>query len=156
MLVFVNSSRDAYTVSCFGRFIYKDNSVSFLFGKCKVLPIGGTLTIHGLELVAATLDTRDIKSMVQESNVKYNRSIYWSDSLSTLHLIQNNTRRFYVFVNSCLSEIRESSCVSDWKYCPMVLNPADQGTRLISPKNKKKFLQWTKGPEFVLLAEQEW
>ena len=38
----------------------------------------------------------------------------------------------------------------------MALNPADIGTRMISPKNKNTFLPWTKGPEFLLLPEQEW
>ena len=73
----------AYAVACFGRFTYSDNSVSvvFLFGKCKVCPVGGTLTIPRLELVAATLAMRVSKFMLQE----YERIIYWSDSLSTLH-----------------------------------------------------------------------
>ena len=29
-------------------------------------------------------------------------------------------------------------------------------TRLIAPKNRKKFLPWVEGPEFLLLPETEW
>ena len=89
MHVFADSSRHAYAVTCFGPFIYNDNSVlvMFLSGKCKIYPIGGTLTIPHLELVAAALPTRIVKSVVQESNIKYNRITYWSDSMSTLNLI---------------------------------------------------------------------
>ena len=55
--VFVDSSRDPYAVTCFGRFEYNDNTVPvvFLFSKCMVCPMGGALTIPRLELVAATL-----------------------------------------------------------------------------------------------------
>ena len=157
MHLFADSSHEAYAVTCFGRFEYNDNTVSvvFLFGKCKVCPMGGALTIPRLELVAAALATRIANSMLQESNIKYERIVYWSDSLATLHLIHNNTRRFCVFVDSRLAEIRESSCVTDWKYCPTNLNLSVVGTRLIGPKNRKKFLPWVKGPGFIILPEQE-
>ena len=54
MHVFANSSREAYAVTCFGRLTYSDDTVSvaFLFGKCKMCPMSGTLTIPRLELVA--------------------------------------------------------------------------------------------------------
>ena len=60
MHVFSDSSRDAYAVTCFGRFVNNDNTVSvrFLFGKSKVCPMSGSLTIPRLELVAAALATR--------------------------------------------------------------------------------------------------
>ena len=53
--------------------------------------MSGTLTIPRLELVAAALATRIACSVLQESNIKYERSIYWSDSLATLHLIHNKS-----------------------------------------------------------------
>ena len=46
--------------------------------------------------------------------------------------------------------------MTDWRYCPSNLNPADVGTRVIMPKNKKKFLSWFKGPWFLLLLESSW
>ena len=135
MHVFSDSSRTAYAVTCFGRFIYDDGSVSmqFLFGKCKVCPMSGLLTIPRLELVAAALATRIACSVLQESNIKYERVIYWSDSSATLHLIRNNTRRFCIFVDLRLAEIWESLLVHNWRYCPTNLNPSDVGTRLIAP-----------------------
>ena len=71
MHVFADSSHDTEAVTCFGRFVYNDNTVLviFLFGKCKVYHVGGVLTIPHLELVAATLATRILNSMVQESDV---------------------------------------------------------------------------------------
>ena len=51
-------------------------------------------------------DTTIACSVLLESNVKYERVIYWSDSAATLHLIRNSTRRFGVFVDARLAEIR--------------------------------------------------
>ena len=117
MHVFSDSSHEAYAVTCFARFVNNDNtlSVRFLLGKCKVCPMSGSLTIPRLELVAAALATRIACSVLQESNIKYERVVYWSDLSATLFLIRNNTRRFCVFVDSRLAEIRESSCVQNWK-----------------------------------------
>ena len=70
-----------------------------------------SLTIPRLELVAAELATRIECSELQESNIKYKRVIYKSDSSTTLYLICNNARRFYIFMDSHLAETRESSCV---------------------------------------------
>ena len=70
------------------------------------------MSIPHLELVAAAMAARVSKSIVQESNIVFDRVIFWSDSLSTLHLIRNNTRMFCFFVDACLAEIRGSSLVS--------------------------------------------
>ena len=123
--VYSDASRTAYAVTCFEGFIYYDGSVSlqFLFGKCKVHPSSGLLTISWLELVAASLAARVACSVLQESNVKYEHVIYWSDSTAMLQLIRNNTCRFCIFVDSRLSEICESSLIHNWMYCPTNLNP---------------------------------
>ena len=105
-----------------------------MFGKCKVCPASGSLTIPRLELVAASLATRVACSILQDSNVKYEHLIYLSDSTAILHLIRNSTRRFVIFVDARLAEIRKSSLVGNWHYFPTNLNPSDEGTRLVSPK----------------------
>ena len=127
MHVFAYSNHEAYSVICFGSRTYDDGSVSvtFLFGKSKVCLMSRVLMIRHLELVAAALVTRTACSVLQESGIKYERVIYWYDSSATLHLLQNNACRFCIFINSRLAEIRESSCVENWQYCPTNLNPSD-------------------------------
>ena len=75
--IFADSSREAYSVSCYGRFTYNNGKIDivFLFGKCKVCPVGGTLSIPRLELVATAMATRISKSIVQESNIVFERII---------------------------------------------------------------------------------
>ena len=158
MHIFADSSRDAYSVIYFGHFIYSDNKVAveFPFGKCKVCPIGNPFN-STFRIVTAAMATRISKSIAQESNINFERTIYWSDSLSTLHLIRNNTKRFCVFVDACLAEIRDSSHMTDWWFCPSNQNPADVGgSRIIMQKNSRKFLPWFKGPSFLLSSENNW
>ena len=157
MHVFADASHIAYAVTCFCRFVYSNGSVvlSFLFGKCKISPVSGSLTIPRLELVAASLATRVACSMLQESNIKYECVLCWSDSTAVLHLIRNNTRRLGVFVDALLAEICGSSLLEKWHYIPTDLNPSDVGPRVISPRNKKQFLPWVVGPEFLLAANYE-
>ena len=135
MHVFSDASRTAYAVTCFDRFIYHDGTVSlqFLFGKSKVCPVSGSLTIPRLELVAASLATQVACSVLQESNVKYECVVYWSDSAATLHLVQNRTQRFGIFVDARLAEIHKSLLICNWQYVPTNLNPSDVGTRVIVP-----------------------
>ena len=112
--------------------------------------------IPRLELVAALLTTHVACSVLQESNVKYERVVYWFDSAATLHLIRNSTRRFGVFVDARLAEIREISLLCNWRYFPTNLIPSEVGTRLIAPKKHKKFLPWIEGPKFLLSLDCEW
>ena len=86
MQTFSDSSREANAVTCFGRFVHNDNTVSvrFLFRKCKVCPMSRSLTIPHLELVVAALATRIACSVLQERDIKYEHAIYWSDSCATL------------------------------------------------------------------------
>ena len=85
--VFCDASRVAYSVVCFGRFVYSDGEVvlSFLFGKSKISPNNGELSIPRLELVAAALATRVACLILQENNIKFDRVLYWTDSSAVLH-----------------------------------------------------------------------
>ena len=76
-MFFSDASRTAYAVVCFGRFIYHDCTVSLqlLFGENKVCPVSGTLAIPPLKLFAAALATHVACSVLQESNVKYERVV---------------------------------------------------------------------------------
>ena len=58
--VFADSSKLAYAAVCYGRFIYENGLiiVCSIFGKCKVSPTDGSISIPRLELVAASLAAR--------------------------------------------------------------------------------------------------
>ena len=90
--------------------------------------------------MVAALATCVANSMLQESKIKYDCTVYWYDLLATLHLIRNTTRHFGIFVDAWLAEIPSSSSVTDWHYCPTAQNPADVGTH-IAPLKKKYSLE---------------
>ena len=77
MHVFADSSKNAYTVVCFCRIIYGDHVVlNFWYGKNKVCPVNGSLTIPKLELVAAILASRAAQYMVKELPLEFSCIIY--------------------------------------------------------------------------------
>ena len=149
--VFADSSKLAYASVCYGRFVFNDGLVivRFIFGKCKICPSDGSISIPRLELVAASLAARISKKMIEELDIKFDDVFYYSDSISTLQLINNTSRRFGVFVDGRLAEIRENSPINRWQYCKSEVNPADVGTRCIRPKSKNQFLLWIEGPKFL-------
>ena len=78
MHIFPDSSHEVYSVSVYGRFTYNNSKIDvvFLFGKCKVCPVGDTFPIPRLELVAAAMATRISKSIVLDSNIDFECTIY--------------------------------------------------------------------------------
>ena len=94
--------------------------------------------------------------IIEEISIKFDDVFCYSDSISTLQLINNTSRRFSVFADDRLAEIRENSPINRWKYCPSEKNPADMGTRCVLPKNKSKFLLWSEGPKFMYQSKNFW
>ena len=54
-----------------------------------------------------------------------------------------------------LEESWDLTFFENWHYVPTALNCTDVGTRIISPKNKKRFLPWFEGPTFLLADNYE-
>ena len=94
--------------------------------------------------------------MIEEISITFDDTFYYSDSISTLQLINNTSRHFGVFIDGRLVEIRENSPVNRWHYSPSEKNPADVGTKCILPKNKSCFLLWIEGPKFLQQSESYW
>ena len=113
-------------------------------------------TVPRMELIAASLAARVFNIISQELPLKFSRKNFWIASSATLCLIHNTSRRVSVFVDGCLSEIRNLTPVSSWRFCPGNLNPADVGTRQVSFKKLDKFLKRVEGPEFLRKPESEW
>ena len=56
-------------------------------------------------------------------------SFFWTDSTAVLQTLRNTSKRFPVFVADRLSKIENGSNVSQWRYVPTRLNPADSASR---------------------------
>ena len=84
----------------------------------------------------------------KELDVEVNEEIYYSDSKVVLGYIQNESRRFYVYVANRVQTIRNATDPHQWRYIDTANNPADLATRYMSP-DKLMESRWLLGPEFL-------
>ena len=118
-------------------------SVSLLYGRSKIAPVHST-SIPRLELCSAVLATQAARMIRKELDVE----VYYSESKVVLGYIQNESRRFYVYVANRVQTIRNSTDPHQWRYIDTANNPADLATRCMSP-DKLMESCWLLGPEFL-------
>ena len=80
----------------------------------------------------------------------------WSDSDSSLKLINDRTTRFRLYFANRLSKIHGGSSPSNWRFVPSADNPADYNSRGIHAHEKEKWEIFFFGPRFLHLPEEQW
>ena len=154
---FADASSFAYGTSCYIRLVNNKGKIYcfFLIGKSRLAPIKA-VSIPRLELTAAVLSVKLDKLVHKELDMPECRSTFWTDSTAVLLTIRNARRKFPVFVANRLSIIERHCDISQWRYVPSKLNPADLASRgtsvdsLISPNS------WISGPEFLWESDVNW
>ena len=99
-----------------------------LIGKSRVTP-KKNVTIPRLELVAAVLSVKIAALIRRELDIEWKNETFWTDSKVVLGYINNNTKKFKIFVANWIQQIHEGSNVSQWRYVPSKMNPADDASR---------------------------
>ncbi|XP_036007852.1 uncharacterized protein LOC118567265 [Fundulus heteroclitus] len=120
-------------------------------GKAKLAPIP-ELTIPRLELCAAVLAVEMSELLTEELKIKIDRTTFYTDSKVVLGYINNQHRRFHVYVNNRVQRIKQSSLPDQWRYVPTEHNPADHGSRSVAAE-KLGSNSWLCGPAFLLNHE---
>ncbi|XP_075933003.1 uncharacterized protein LOC142932811 [Anarhichas minor] len=127
------------------------SEVGFVFGKSKLAP-QPELTIPRLELCAAVLAVEIAELVIKEIDLKVNAIKFYTDSKVVLGYINNERRRFYIYVSNRVQRIRQSTRPEQWSYVPSELNPADHGSRSV-PAAKLTGTTWLTGPAFLTKRE---
>ena len=126
---FSDASQIGYGQSSYLRLVDVDGHVhcSLVMGKSRVAPLK-PVTIPRLELTAATVSVK-VGAML-ESELPYDNisSTYWTDSRVVLGYINNDVRRFHMFVANRVQMIRENSDITTWRYVDSDCNPADDAS----------------------------
>ena len=147
--VFSDASERAIAACVYVKRVTRDNGihVGFVFGKSKVAPKAGH-TIPRLELCASVLAIEIGEMLSGELDIPLQDICYYSDSNVVLGYISNEQRRFYVYLSNRVARIRKSSPPDQWQYVATDSNPADDGTRGLSPGDLMSS-QWLSGPAFL-------
>lgn len=129
--------------------------VTFIMGKARVAPLK-LMTTPRMELTAAVLAVRMDKMLSEELHMELERSLFWTDSMTVLRYIRNESRRFLTFVANRVNVIRSASDVSQWKHIGTKLNPADYASRGLHVNTFLKRTTWISGPDFLKEPSHCW
>lgn len=155
--MFSDASEYAYSASAYLRLSDHGEltQCSFVFGKCRNAPLKRP-TIPRLELMASLMAVRISNLIRAELDLSIDRVVFWTDSLTVLQYIKNETRRFHRFVSTRLEEIHEHTTPDQWHHVPGILNPADDGSRGLSIGAFQPGCRWWSGPDFLWQTEDHW
>ena len=127
---FCDASQYAYGAVSYLRRVDSDGQAhcSFLIGKSRLAPLK-QMSIPRLDLAAATVSVRLNKLLKNELEIPTDKIIFWTDSMTVLRYIANESKRFHTFVANRVAIIREDSSPSQWRYVESKSNPADDASR---------------------------
>ena len=124
---------------------------SLVMGKSRVAPTKIT-TVPRLELSAAVVAVRTSDLLRKELNMEDVQEFFWTDSKVVLGYINNDARRFHVFVANRITRIKESTDPSQWRHVSSEENPADHVSRGLKAKDLIAS-NWFTGPDFLWREE---
>ena len=127
-------------------------AVGFVLGKAKLAPLSEP-TIPRLELCAAVLAVEMAELILDEIDLKIDAVKFYCDSKVVLGYINNESKRFYVYVHNRVERIRQSTKPDQWHYVPTEHNPADHASRGI-PASQLASTSWFTGPPFLFKLNQ--
>lgn len=146
---FSDASTSGYGECTYLRVINESNDVhcSLLMGKSRVSPTKVT-TIPRLELSAAVVAVRTSEMLRNELEIQDLQEYFWTDSTVVLGYINNDARRFQVFVANRIQRIKSSTKPEQWFHVASEDNPADHASRGLTAEQLKTS-NWFSGPKFL-------
>nr|XP_046208328.1 uncharacterized protein LOC124037560 [Oncorhynchus gorbuscha] len=120
---------------------------SLVMGKSRVAPSKVT-TIPRLELSAAVVAVRTSDMLKKELEIQGLQEYFWTDSKVVLGYINNEARRFHVFVANRIQRIKQSTDPEQWRYVTSEENPADHASRGLTSEQLMAS-NWFTGPDFL-------
>ena len=147
---FSDASQDGYGQCSYLRLVNENNKAhcSFVVGKARVAPLKLT-TIPRLELAAATISATVSEFLRRELRYEMLNEYYWTDSKIVLGYINNEARRFQVYVANRVQQIRSLTNPERWMYVDTRENPADEASRGLTAKELSEKSCWLSGPDFL-------
>ena len=122
--------------------------VSYLLAKSRVAPLK-PISIPRLELTAGVISVNVASMLKSELDIEDIKCYYYTDSEILIGYINNDARRFNVYVGNRVQHIRDRSSPGDWFHVPGKENPADEASRGLTAKELLENDRWFTGPKFL-------
>ena len=147
---FSDTSQNGYGQCSYLRLTDSNDRIccSLVMGKSRVTPLK-PVTIPKLELTAAVVASKIGCVLRKELEYEEVKETYWTDSKTVLGYINNDARRFHVFVGNRVQEIRDKTSPEQWHYIGTKENPADVASRGSSVQELIDNSLWWNGPELL-------
>ena len=147
---FSATSTSGYGQCSYLRLVNEKDKVhcSFVMGKARVSPLK-SVTIPRLELTAALVSVKVSNLLHQDLNYEGIADIFWTDSKVVLGYINNDAKRFHIFVANRVQQIRECTNPNQWRYIESKENQADEASRGLSAQELISNPRWLSGPAFL-------
>uniref|UniRef100_A0A8D8UZ49 Endonuclease n=1 Tax=Cacopsylla melanoneura TaxID=428564 RepID=A0A8D8UZ49_9HEMI len=155
---FADASKAAYAAVVYLRTCDWHGQVKtyLLRAKTKVSPLK-VLTINRLELCAALLLSKTIKSLAFLSNkLSINQIHLFSDSCVVLSWLKTPPHQLKTFVANRVIQILEITKPAQWRHVTTERNSADPASRGLSPTLLVTNGLWFKGPAFLKQPIEDW
>ena len=88
---------------------------AFVMGKSRVAPLK-PVTIPRLELTAAVCSVRISQQIHRELEYRIDEDFYWTDSKVVLGYLNDESKRFHVYVANRVQEIQDCTDKKQWRY----------------------------------------
>ena len=125
-------------------------SSKLVMPKSRVVPIK-EVSLPRLELLAAVVNARLLKFVVDTLQIKMRHGVCWTDIMVTLRWIRRQSSCWKPFVANRVLEIQSTWDPGCWHYCASKHNPADLLARGLTCDNLISSGLWRNGPQWLSL-----
>ncbi|XP_075157736.1 uncharacterized protein LOC142231004 [Haematobia irritans] len=155
--VFSDASEKAYAGVVYIRVVTPDGRifVHLLSCKTRVAPLK-SISLPRLELCGAVLASELLKTIVREIGIGFSQVYCWTDSTIVLSWLRKTPSTWTTFVANRVCRIQENVGHGNWYHVRSEDNPADLGSRGVTPADLAASRIWWHGPHWLSRDRSEW